>query len=66
MIPVRRYMKTYGLKYEYWRRLSVVHREWNIMNSCPASWAVDPGGPSSGPITVEDVFNSRMIARPAA
>jgi hypothetical protein len=54
-ILVLRYMKTYGLSHEQRAMVSVVQREWVAKN---------PRATLKTPVTVEDVFNSRMIACP--
>ena len=54
-IGVLRYMKDYGLTHEQLASVAVVQREWAGRNP-RASWR--------DPITVDDVFASRMIAYP--
>ena len=52
---VLRYMKQYGMTHEQLANVAVVQREWAGMN---------PRASYRDPITVEDVFASRMIAYP--
>ena len=54
-IPVLRYMKDRGLSHEQLANVAVVQREWAGMN---------PRATHREPITVEDVFASKMIAYP--
>ena len=54
-IGVLRYMKTYGLTHEQLATVAVVQRQWASQN---------PRAMMRDPITVEDVFSSRMIAYP--
>ena len=54
-IPVLRYMKEYGLTHEQLATVCVVQREWAGRN---------PRASYRDPITVDDVFASRMIAYP--
>lgn len=54
-IPVRRYLKTYGLEVEDLAQVAVVQREWAALN---------PRATFKDSITVDDVMNSRMIADP--
>ncbi len=54
-IPVLRYMKDRGLSHEQLANVAVVQREWASMN---------PRATHREPITVEDVFASKMIAYP--
>ena len=54
-LPVLRFMKDYGLTHEQLAMVAVVQRQWAAMN---------PRATFRDPITVEDVFNSRMIAYP--
>lgn len=54
-LPVLRYMKDYGMSHEQLAMVAVVQREWAAQN---------PRASFQDPITVEDVFASRMIAYP--
>lgn len=54
-IPVLRYMKERGVSHEQLATVAVVQREWASMN---------PRATFQDPITVDDVFNSKMIAYP--
>ena len=54
-IPVRRYMKTYGVTHEQMAQVAVVQREWAAKN---------PRAAFKDPITIDDVLNSKMIAYP--
>ena len=54
-IPVKRYMKKYGITEEQLAMVAVVQREYAARN---------PNAMMKDPITVEDVLNSRMIADP--
>jgi acetyl-CoA acetyltransferase len=54
-IPVLRYMKDHGLSHEQLANVAVVQREWAAMN---------PRASFRDPITVEDVFKSKLIAYP--
>ncbi len=54
-LPVLRFMKDYGLTHEQLAMVAVVQRQWAAMN---------PRASFRDPITVEDVFASRMIAYP--
>lgn len=54
-IPVLRYLKDTGTTHEQLAMVAVVQREWAGKN---------PRATFQDPITVEDVFNSRMIAYP--
>ncbi|MEZ5559240.1 MAG: thiolase [Pseudomonadales bacterium] len=54
-LPVLRYMKRYGLTHEQLAMVAVVQRQWAAQN---------PRASYRDPITVEDVFASRMIAYP--
>ena len=54
-IPVLRYMKDLGLTHEQLANVAVVQRQWAAMN---------PRATYRKPITVEDVFASKMIAYP--
>lgn len=54
-IPYLRYAKTYGVTEEELAMVAVVQREWASQN---------PRATFRDPITVEDVFESRMIAYP--
>lgn len=54
-IPVLRYMKDRGLTHEQLANVAVVQREWAGFH---------PRATFRDPITIEDVFNSRMIAYP--
>lgn len=54
-IPVLRYMKDHGLTHEQLANVAVVQREWAGMN---------PRASFREPITIADVFKSKMIAYP--
>lgn len=54
-IPALRYMKETGLTHEQLAQVAVVQREWAALN---------PRAMMRDPITIEDVFASRMIAYP--
>src|SRR5258707_2100653 len=54
-IPVLRYMKTHGITHQQIASVAVVQREWTAKN---------PRATMKDPITVADVFNSRMIPYP--
>ena len=54
-LPVLRYMKDYGMTHEQLAMVAVVQREWAGMN---------PRASFRDPITVQDVFDSRLIAYP--
>ncbi|MBH81648.1 MAG: thiolase [Gammaproteobacteria bacterium] len=54
-LPVLRYMKDYSMSHEQLAMVAVVQREWAGMN---------PRASFRGPITVDDVLDSRMIAYP--
>jgi acetyl-CoA acetyltransferase len=54
-IPVLRYMKDRGLTHEQLANVAVVQREWAGKN---------PRATHKDPITVQDVFDSKMIAYP--
>lgn len=54
-MPVLRYMKERGLTHEQLAYVAVVQREWAAMH---------PRATFRDPITIDDVFNSRMIAYP--
>lgn len=54
-VPVKRYMKKYGITEEQLAMVAVVQREYAARN---------PNAMMKDPITVEDVLNSRMIAYP--
>ncbi|MEM6533523.1 MAG: thiolase [Myxococcota bacterium] len=54
-LPVLRYMKSYGLTEEQLAMVAVVQREWA---------AFHPKAGATGPLTVQDVLSSRMIAYP--
>ncbi len=54
-IPVLRYMKDHGLSHEQLANVAVVQREWAGMN---------PRASFRDPITVADVFKSKLIAYP--
>lgn len=54
-LPVLRYMKDYGMTHEQLAMVAVVQREWASMN---------PRASFRDPITVQDVFDSRLIAYP--
>jgi acetyl-CoA acetyltransferase len=54
-VPVKRYMKQYGITEEQLAMVAVVQREYAAKN---------PNAMMKDPMTVEDVLNSRMIAYP--
>ena len=54
-IPMLRYMKEYGLTHEQLAYVAVAQRKWAAKN---------PRAMFRDPITVQDVFDSRMIAYP--
>ncbi len=54
-IPVLRYMKDHGLSHEQLANVAVVQREWAGMN---------PRASFRDPITIADVFKSKLIAYP--
>jgi len=54
-VPILRYLHTHGLTPEDMAHVSVIQREWAALN---------PRATFKGPITVEDVMSSRMVAYP--
>jgi acetyl-CoA acetyltransferase len=60
---MNRYMHQFGVTKEQFAQIAVVTREWAGLNP-KAVMGSKESNPNGGPITIEDVLNSRMIADP--
>ena len=60
---MRRHMHSFGTKPEDFAHVSVVTRQWAMLNPRAVMFSKETN-PYGGPITVEDVMNARLIAWP--